>query len=123
VPIKSVRTALMPGQISDRCRALVRRITATVTHWGLYCSAEDRAAALLVCAFGEIARIDDPDARENFLEGHVVGSCRNGSGQSALLRARRATTEMLTINEFIGVLTKIALTEGMEHAALEKVAE
>jgi hypothetical protein len=67
--IKPVRTALMPGEISDRCRALVRRITATVAHWGLYCSAEDRAAALLICAFGEIARIKDRFVREDFLAG------------------------------------------------------
>jgi hypothetical protein len=61
-------TPLMPREVSGHCRELVRKIAGFLVQWTSHCSAEDRAAALLLAAFGEIARIDDPARRDEFLE-------------------------------------------------------
>jgi hypothetical protein len=59
-------TPLMPRDIPASARALVRGLTRFLPNWRGFCSVEDKAVALLICAFGELARMDESDAREFF---------------------------------------------------------
>jgi len=65
--LEKFTTCLMPSEVSPSCRQLVKTISGALARWGSHVGPEDRAAACLLVAFGEIARLH-PSERDDFIE-------------------------------------------------------
>jgi hypothetical protein len=62
---------IVPREATERCRRYVKRLLRALPRQSVLdggADREDRAAALAICLFSEIACIEDPVEREQFLQ-------------------------------------------------------